>query len=100
MAPQKRRNDLVLSDGEFLQLPLFPDAVSLVRISPPCNMWRYYDLSIQPDLFGGAVLIRRWGRIGAPGKVKHDPFPDAGAAANQLAVLFRKKLKRGYIVRS
>ncbi|MGF1277659.1 WGR domain-containing protein [Acetobacter pasteurianus] len=99
MAPQKRRNDQALRNGETLQLSLFPDAVSLVRISPPCNMWRYYDLSIQADLFGGTVLIRRWGRIGVPGKVRLDLFPDAGAAANQLGLLCCKKLKRGYVMR-
>ncbi|MGF1278001.1 WGR domain-containing protein [Acetobacter pasteurianus] len=89
-----------MQDGAFLQLALFPDAVSLVRIYPPRNTWRYYDLSIQPDLFGGAALIGRWGRIGTPGKIRLDLFPDAGAAANQLARLLRQKLKRGYIVRS
>lgn len=89
-----------MQDGAFLQLALFRDAVSLVRVYPPRNTWRYYDLSIQPDLFGGAALIRRWGRIGTPGKVRLDLFPDAGAAANQLARLLRQKLKRGYIVRS
>ncbi|MCP1203320.1 WGR domain-containing protein [Acetobacter oryzoeni] len=95
-----RRNDFSVQDGAFLQLALFPDAVSLVRVYPPRNTWRYYDLSIQPDLFGGAALIRRWGRIGTPGKIRLDLFPDAGAAANQLARLLRQKLKRGYIVRA
>ncbi|CCT60948.1 MULTISPECIES: WGR domain-containing protein [Acetobacter] len=95
-----RRNDFSVRDGAFLQLTLFPDAVSLVRVYPPRNTWRYYDLSIQPDLFGGAALIRRWGRIGTPGKVRLDLFPDVGAAANQLAHLLRQKLKRGYAVRS
>ncbi|CEF41689.1 hypothetical protein ASN_2399 [Acetobacter senegalensis] len=95
-----RRNDFTVRDGACLQLALFPDAVSLVRIYPPRNTWRYYDLSIQPDLFGGAALIRRWGRIGTPGKVRLDLFSDAGAAANQLAHLLRQKLKRGYAVRS
>jgi predicted DNA-binding WGR domain protein len=29
------------------------------------NLHRFYVLSIQPNLFGGWSVIRRWGRIGS-----------------------------------
>lgn len=39
----------------------------LRRINPALNMRRFYTLSIQPTLFGGASLVRNWGRIGVGG---------------------------------
>lgn len=79
-----------------MQLSLFPEASSLVRVDAKVNMWRFYDITVQPDLFGGAALMRRWGRLGTPGMLRLDLFPDAGAAANALARLERSKLRRGY----
>ena len=50
-----------------IQLDVFPTDVQMRRIDPARNMRRFYRLSIQPDLFGGASLVREWGRIGARG---------------------------------
>ena len=79
-----------------IQLPLFPEEASLVRIRPERNEWRYYRLAVWPDLFGRALLARHWGRIGTPGRIRFDPHSDAGAAANALARLARTKRRRGY----
>ena len=38
------------------------------RIDPARNIARYYVLSIEPTLFAKHTLIRRWGRIGSPGR--------------------------------
>ncbi|MDN7351961.1 WGR domain-containing protein, partial [Acetobacter senegalensis] len=35
------------------QLSLFPETAALVRVDPATNCWRFYSLSLQPDLFGG-----------------------------------------------
>jgi predicted DNA-binding WGR domain protein len=35
------------------------DAVYLRRIDPSRNMRRFYRLDIQPDLFGGFLLMKR-----------------------------------------
>jgi predicted DNA-binding WGR domain protein len=59
------------------QIPLFPLEARLTRIDPARNTWRFYEMAVQRDLFGGAVLIRRWGRIGTAG-------------------LLRLKIRRGY----
>ena len=48
-----------------IQLPLFAKAASLVRVRPRLNEWRFYRMEVWPDLFGRALLIRQWGRIGA-----------------------------------
>jgi len=47
-----------------IQLPLFAEAASLVRVRPALNERRYYRMEIWPDLFGRALLVRHWGRIG------------------------------------
>lgn len=79
-----------------VQLPLFAEAASLIRVRPERNEWRYYRLEIWPDLFGRALLLRQWGRIGTEGRRWLDPHPDPGAALNALAQLARQKRRRGY----
>jgi hypothetical protein len=44
-----------------IQLPLFAETASLVRILPALHDWRYYRMEIWPDLFGRALLVRQWG---------------------------------------
>ncbi|GAC1486276.1 MAG: hypothetical protein NVS2B11_12080 [Acetobacteraceae bacterium] len=79
-----------------VQLALFADAASLVRIRPERNEWRFYRLEVWPDLFGRALLVRHWGRLGTAGRRRLDPHPDPGAALNALARLARTKRRRGY----
>jgi predicted DNA-binding WGR domain protein len=79
-----------------IQLPLFAEAASLVRIRPSANEWRYYRMEVWPDLFGRALLVRQWGRIGTEGRRRLDPHPDPGAAINALADLLSAKRRRGY----
>jgi predicted DNA-binding WGR domain protein len=83
-----------------VQLPLFAETASLVRIRPELNEWRYYRMAVWPDLFGRALLVRQWGRIGTEGRRRLDPHPDPGAAINALAALLRIKRRRGYQDRS
>jgi predicted DNA-binding WGR domain protein len=40
-------------------------ALHLRRIDPTRNMCRFYRLDVQPDLFGGFLLLKQWGRIEA-----------------------------------
>jgi predicted DNA-binding WGR domain protein len=79
-----------------IQLPLFPERASLARIRPELNEWRYYRMEVWPDLFGRALLVRHWGRIGTQGRMRLDPHADAGAAVNALAAIVRSKTRRGY----
>jgi predicted DNA-binding WGR domain protein len=81
---------------QAVQLPLFPDCASLVRIRSELNEWRYYRMEVWPDLFGRALLVRQWGRIGTEGHRRLDPHPDPGAAINALARIAKAKLRRGY----
>lgn len=70
--------------------------VHLRRIDPTQNMRRFYTLAIQPTLFGGASVIRNWGRIGANGQSMMETFDKAEEAGMSMAKLERTKRRRGY----
>ena len=53
---------------------------------------------VQRDLFGGASLIREWGRIGSAGKVRIDHHPDEGQAVTALMTLAAEQQRRGYVL--
>lgn len=69
----------------------------LHRIDPQKNMQRYYAMTVQPNLLGGASLIRSWGRIGNHGQLKVDLFDDESAALRARDRLTRTKQRRGYV---
>lgn len=70
--------------------------VHLRRIDPSRNMRRFYSLAIQPTLFGGASVIRDWGRIGTMGRSKIETFDSDGDAATASMRLERAKRRKGY----
>ena len=79
-----------------IQLPLFAEAASLIRVRAERNEYRFYRLEVWPDLFGRALLSRQWGRLGTEGRRRLDPHPDPGAAINALARIAQAKCRRGY----
>ncbi|WP_341485636.1 WGR domain-containing protein [Thioclava sp. GXIMD4215] len=79
------------------QLEVFPTTVDLKRVDPALNMRRFYRLTIQRDLFGGASLVREWGRIGFRGQSLVEPHQDEGRAMTALLKLAATKRRRGYV---
>lgn len=73
------------------------EPLHLRRIDPTRNMARFYVLSIQPTLFGGASLVRNWGRIGTNGQAMMETFDDSADTDEAFAQLERRKRKRGYV---
>lgn len=53
-------------------------------------MRRFYLLTVQRDLFGGATLVREWGRI------RKQQYADEGLALDALANAAKSKRRRGY----
>ena len=78
------------------QMEVFPTTVDLKRIDPSLNMRRFYRMSVQPDLFGGACLVREWGRIGFRGQMLIELHDDEGKAVTALMKLHATKKRRGY----
>lgn len=71
-------------------------AIALYKTDPVKNVFRFYRLDIQTDLFGNQCLIRQWGRMGKRGQIKTMPFPTLEAAEQALAKYQQMKIKRGY----
>lgn len=85
-----------------VQLYLFADLappqadVWLRRIDPAKNMSRFYAVSVDRDLFGNLLLVRRWGRIGRAGQSKSVVAGSIAAAAEEIARIADAKVRRGY----
>jgi len=61
--------------------------IELRRIDASQNMRRFYRLDVQPDLFGGVLLVRQWGRIGTHGRTVAEHFEDMALALAAVAQL-------------
>jgi len=70
--------------------------IHLRRIEPAINMHRFYSLTIQPTLFGGASVIRNWGRIGCQGQVMTQTFEALEDARSEFYRIMSAKLRKGY----
>lgn len=68
----------------------------LTRTDPETNLYRYYRLEIVKGLFGDWGLIREWGRIGSPGRMRTDWFGNEDDAKDARFALHMNKAKRGY----
>ncbi|MEP5757790.1 MAG: WGR domain-containing protein [Litoreibacter sp.] len=75
---------------------VFPSRIKLRRIDPIQKMRRFYLMTVQRDLFGGATLVREWGTIGSAGRLQQSHHADEGQAVDALARLAQQKFKRGY----
>ena len=72
------------------------DVIHLHRTDPARNMARFYRLSSAPSLFGDICVVREWGRIGRPGRMRIDLFEKLQEAAAARLALERSKRRRGY----
>jgi predicted DNA-binding WGR domain protein len=70
--------------------------VILYRVDAGKNMWRYYRLDLQPDLFGLWLLVKEWGRIGQPGQSHMTSFATIDDAQRAFELQRRIKERRGY----
>lgn len=71
-------------------------AITLHRIDAARNMRRFYRLDIERDLFGGVLLMKAWGRIGARGRVIAEHYDDVELARAALQKQATRKRRRGY----
>ncbi len=81
----------------MMQSDLFPTEVRMRRIDLKKNMRRFYELSLQPNLFGEWVVVRNWGRIGTAGRFRLDIYHGSGEAIAAIGEIRCAKVKRGYL---
>ncbi len=72
-------------------------AVHLCRIDGARNMHRFYRLDVQPDLFGGVLLVKEWGRIGRRGRIVDENYDSEALAAAAMQRQAERKRRRGYV---
>lgn len=70
--------------------------IYLERIDPSANMARFYCLSVETDLLGDIVTIRRWGRIGTIGRQMITPGLSVAQALVEIEQRAAAKTRRGY----
>jgi predicted DNA-binding WGR domain protein len=73
------------------------NAVHLLRIDPARYIHRFYRLDVQPDLFGGVLLVKEWGRLGARGRMVGEPYDSEALAAVVMQQQAERKRRRGYM---
>jgi predicted DNA-binding WGR domain protein len=82
-----------------------PSQETITRRDPDRRMARFYSLRVQGSLFGATPegravrawsLIREWGRIGSPGRVRADPHTDIGKLEAEAARIAAAKRRKGY----
>lgn len=71
------------------------NAIHLHRIDPARNMARFYRMSSTSSLFGDICLVREWGRIGRPGRIRIDLYQTVEEAIAARKALSRLKRQRG-----
>jgi len=67
------------------------------RIDPSLNIARFYELSVQPTLFGEHSLLRSWGRIGSRGRSLIETHTDADGAQGAFRRQTERRQRRGYL---
>ena len=73
-------------------------SLRLTRVDPEKNMARFYEIDVQPTLFGDYTVERHWGRIGAAGQSRTFWFDDEEAADKMASQVSNAKTRRGYVV--
>lgn len=79
------------------QIEMFPTVLRLRRTDPEGAVRRFYLVTVQPDLFGGAALVAESGHVGSPGSTTTRFFPDEGLAVDALSEVAKRKSKQGYV---
>jgi predicted DNA-binding WGR domain protein len=72
------------------------DTLVLERRNPARNLYRFYRLSVERNLFGEWSLVRQWGRIGQTGCARRDLYATWEEAHHAFCHLQRAKRQRGY----
>jgi predicted DNA-binding WGR domain protein len=60
------------------------------------NEARFHALTIQGMLDSRWSVVHEWGRIGSPGTVRAEPYPDEAAAHTAAKTYITLKRRRGY----
>lgn len=71
----------------------------LIHISPDRNCFRFYNVSVEPNLFGDTSMVIHWGRLGTLGNIRIASSGSLQSTHKKARELARLKIKRGYLQR-
>lgn len=74
--------------------------VRLEHIDPSINMFRFYQVGIEPNLLGDRSIVVRWGRIGRPARMRIHASGHKVLVEQKVEDMITAKLKRGYVIRT
>jgi predicted DNA-binding WGR domain protein len=69
---------------------------TLTSIDATRNRHRFYMLRVSRTLFDEWSLLREWGRIGSPGRVRHETFETEQQARDAERIIMRMRQRHGY----
>ncbi|WP_090111499.1 WGR domain-containing protein [Limimaricola pyoseonensis] len=73
--------------------------IHLEKIDRAKNCYRFYEISLEPDLFAQAAIVVRWGRIGGKGRTRIAGSGSVREAQDLATRLLRLRLRHGYALR-
>jgi predicted DNA-binding WGR domain protein len=88
--------DAILFPGETLAMDETRSS-HFERRDPTRNMQRFYRLTVTRDLFGTALLVREWGRIGIFSRERVEAKRSLAEARRDAERLAARKCRRGYV---
>ena len=68
----------------------------LTNIDAAGNRHRFYMVQLSQNLFGEWSLVREWGRIGSPGRLRCDTFESESQARDAERRNLRLRQRHGY----
>jgi predicted DNA-binding WGR domain protein len=72
-------------------------AVYMERCDQRLNISRFYEVGVEPTLFGDWAVVCRWGRIGTQGRIRQDWFTSLPEAQSAQARRVARKQRSGYV---
>ncbi|GEM_PF-3334646 len=73
--------------------------IHLEKIDAARNCYRFYEISLEPDLFAQTALVVRWGRIGGRGRIRIAGSGTMREAQDLATRILRLRLRHGYALR-
>ena len=70
--------------------------VVLERVSKSRNCYRFFEISVEPNLFMDVSLVVRWGRIGCPGRSRIRASGRLDEISCRASRIVSEKIGRGY----
>jgi len=70
--------------------------VILERVERKKNCYRFFNISLEPNLFRDVSLVVKWGRIGSLGRLAIRASGSEEEMSARAAALLRAKIRRGY----